>query len=268
MKNARLLQNQTALITGASRGIGRAAALLLAQAGAKVVLAARSGAALHELVGEITQQGGAALAVPADISREDDVTRLFAKGERAFGSVDILVNNASVIQPFGKVWETDPAEWRRLLEINLFGSYLCTRAAVPGMLRRPSGRIIFISSGVAVKNLTGTSAYNSSKAGLERFCGTLAEELAGSGIVAAALRPGKVDTAMQVEIRDSDPAQFPRGDEWREVHRRGELLPPEIPARAILWLASRFGATANGHTFSMSDPDFRARVEKDFALYL
>ncbi|MCB9087471.1 MAG: SDR family oxidoreductase [Calditrichae bacterium] len=114
-------------------GIGRAAALLLAQAaGAKVVLAARSGAALHELVGEITQQGGAALAVPADISREDDVTRLFAKGERAFGSVDILVNNASVIQPFGKVWETDPAEWRRLLEINLFGSYLCTRAAVPG----------------------------------------------------------------------------------------------------------------------------------------
>ena len=85
---------------------------------------------------------------------------------------------------------------------------------------------------------------------------------------AAALRPGKVDTAMQVEIRDSDPAQFPRGDEWREVHRRGELLSPEIPARAILWLASRFGATANGHTLSISDPDFRAWVEKDLKPYL
>ncbi|MCB0293037.1 MAG: hypothetical protein KDH97_22470, partial [Calditrichaeota bacterium] len=84
----------------------------------------------------------------------------------------------------------------------------------------------------------------------------------------AALRPGKVDTAMQVEIRDSDPAQFPRGDEWREVHRRGELLPPEIPARAILWLASHFGAAANGQTFSMSEPDFRARVEKDLEPYL
>lgn len=265
MKNARLLQNQTALITGASRGIGRAAAQLLAEAGANVVLAARSEGALQQLAGEIAGQGGRALALPADISREDEVARLFREGERAFGQIDILINNASVIQPFGKVWETDPAQWLRLLEINLYGSYLCTRAAVPGMLRRQSGRVIFVSSGVAVKNLTGTGAYNSSKAALERLCGTLAEELAGSGVVATALRPGKVDTAMQVEIRDSDPAQFPRGDEWREVHRRGELLPPELPARAILWLASGFGEAVNGQTFSMSDPAFRARVEADLA---
>lgn len=265
MKNARLLQNQTALITGASRGIGRAAALLLAEAGANVVLAARSAEPLQQLAGEIARQGGAAQAVPVDISREADVARLFAEGERTFGPVDILVNNASVIQPFGKVWETDPVHWWRLLEINLYGSYLCTRAAVPAMLRRQGGRVIFISSGVAVKNLTGTSAYNSSKAALERFCGTLAEELAGSGVVASALRPGKVNTAMQVEIRATDPVHFPRGDEWRTVHRRGELLPPELPAQAILWLASRFASDVNGQTFSMSDPDFRARVEKDLA---
>lgn len=260
------LKDKVVIITGASQGVGSAAAALMAGRGAAVVLNARRGGVLRSVVEGIRQSGGEAAAVAGDVSDPAQVKTLVEETIARYGKVDVLVNNAAVIRPFGKVWEADPDAWLQLLKINVYGSFLCAREVLPGMLARNWGRIINISSGVADYNLTGTSAYNSSKAALERFSGTLAEEVNGSGVVVTALRPGKVDTGMQVDIRQTPDKQFPRAEEWREVHRKGQLLDPKVPGSVICWLAGKFGAHLNGETLSVKDSDFMAQVARELAI--
>jgi len=163
----------------------------------------------------------------------------------------------------GKVWETSPTAWYRLIAVNVVGPYLCARAVLPQMLERGSGRIINLSSAAADRNLTGTSAYNASKAALERFSGTLAAELEGSGIVVAILRPGMVDTPMQAEIRRTPTHLFPRVATWEAIYNQGKLRSPAEPAQAILWLASYFAQNCNGQLFDMDDAAFRQRLASD-----
>ena len=264
MSTQNLLEGQVAIITGAGRGIGRATALALAKAGAAVVLAARSEAELASVNDEIRQDGnGRALAIPTDVSDMHRVDYLLVLTLRAFGRVDILVNNAAVAHPVGKVWETSPTAWQRLIAINVTGPYLCTRAVLPHMLERGSGRIINVSSGVAAANHPGTSAYNASKAALERFSGTLAAEVASSGIVVTVFRPGFVDTAMQTELRQTPAHIFPRAAEFQARLDQGLLRSPIEPARGILWLASHFAKNANGQLFNMNDDAFQQRIEAD-----
>src|SRR5512137_2743030 len=179
--NTHFLQNQVAIVTGAGRGIGRATALALAEAGAAVVLAARSGDEIACVADEIKYNGGGpVLSIPTDVSEAAEVDHLLVLTMRAFGRVDTLVNNAALIHPLGKVWETSPTAWQKLLAVNVLGPYLCARAVLPHMLERGSGRIINISSALADVNLEGASAYNVSKAALERFSGTLAMEVKGT----------------------------------------------------------------------------------------
>jgi benzil reductase ((S)-benzoin forming) len=131
------------------------------------------------------------------------------------------------------------------------------------MLERGSGRIVNVSSGAAEADIRGASAYTASKAALERFSGTLAAELAGTGVVATTLRPGLVDTQMQAEMRQAPTHLFPDVAKWQEWYDQNQLRPAAEPAQAILWLASHFARDANGQTFTMNDQAFQARINSD-----
>jgi NAD(P)-dependent dehydrogenase (short-subunit alcohol dehydrogenase family) len=263
MMTTKLLNGQVAVVTGAGRGIGRAAALTLAEAGAAVVVVARSGDEITAVADEIKHAGGQTLAIPTDVSDPAQVDHLLVLSLRGFGRIDILVNNAALVQPVGKVWETSPAAWQQLIQVNVVGPYLCSRAVLPHMLDRGSGRIINISSGVAEKNIKGLSAYSVSKAALERFSGVLAIEMASSEVVVAVLRPGVVDTPMQADLRKTPGHLFPRVSAWQDLHLEGQLRPPEEPAQAILWLASHFGRDSNGQILRLDDDQFRQQIATD-----
>lgn len=263
MKNPKLLEKQVAIVTGAGRGIGHAAALAIAEAGAAVVLAARSPGQISGVADQIKHQGGRALAVPTDVSDLSQVDHLLVLTLRAFGRVDILVNNAALVQPLGKVWETSPVAWSKLISVNVVGPYLCCRAVLPHLLEKGYGRIVNVSSGAADRNLEGASAYNASKAALERFTGTLAAEVKDTDIKVTALRPGIVDTSMQAEIRETSAHLFPRVNLWQTWQDRGQLRPIEEPAQAILWLASHYAADIEGYLVDIDDLEFRRRVATD-----
>jgi NAD(P)-dependent dehydrogenase (short-subunit alcohol dehydrogenase family) len=185
---------------------------------------------------------------------------------RAFGRLDILVNNAALVHPLGKVWETAPNAWEKLVEVNLLGPYLCARAVLPHMLERGSGRIINLSSGAADRNIKGLGAYSVSKAALERLSGILAAEVGDSGVVVTVLRPGVVDTPMQADMRQTPAHVFPQVATWQAWHEQGQLRPATEPAAAILWLASSCGEGKNGQIFSLDDDRFRGQVAADLGL--
>ncbi|MFQ5612525.1 MAG: SDR family NAD(P)-dependent oxidoreductase, partial [Anaerolineae bacterium] len=256
---------QVAIVTGASRGLGRAAAELLAAAGAAVVLAARSETDLNHAAGQIKERGGNALAIPTDVTAVAAIDSLVTLTMRAFRRIDILVNNAALIAPIGRAWEVDPRQWQRLIEVNVLGPYLCARAVLPHMLDRGAGRIINVTSGAADRNIVGWSAYCASKAALDRFTGVLADEVAGTGLVVAGASPGLVDTDMQVEIRRATKAAFPRVEEFRNYQAAGQLQPPSEPARLVLWLASQFGAGQNGAILRFDDETVQGWLARDLA---
>ena len=146
------LTGSVALVTGGSRGLGRAFALALAAAGAKVAVTARTAAQLAETVQLIERAGGSAIAIPSDVSAPDQVAHLVTTAEQ-LGPVNILVNNAGVAGPIGADWEVDPEGWWHTFEINMRGPFLCARAVLPGMVTRQRGRIVNISSGAAYNRL-------------------------------------------------------------------------------------------------------------------
>ncbi len=262
----RLLNNQVAIVTGASRGIGKAVAKTLAQAGAAVVLAARSESELSGIADEIKRAGGRALAIPTDVSDGVQVDYLLVLTLRAFNRVDILVNNAAVVQPLGNVWETSPKAWQQAIAVHVIGPYLCARVVLPHMLERGTGRIINISSGAADSNLQGASAYTASKAALERFSGTLAAETESTGVAVSVLRPGIVDTAMQTDMRQTPAHRFPLVNLWQQWYETEQLRPAKEPAEAVLWLASHFARDTNGKVLSLDDDAFRQQMASDLEL--
>ncbi len=201
------LDGRVAVVTGASRGIGAATAAAVAAAGAHVVLAARDGDALDRVASDIRQAGGAATPVPADVSKEADVERLFAVAGRT-GPVAALVCAAAVLTR-ALFAETTTAIWDQTLGINLTGSFLCCRAAFTAMLPARAGRIVTIASlsGVyATEKFPGLAAYNISKYGIIGLTEAIAVEGREHGISAICVSPGAVDTEM---LRQANPALRP-----------------------------------------------------------
>jgi NAD(P)-dependent dehydrogenase (short-subunit alcohol dehydrogenase family) len=196
------LDGQVAIITGGGRGIGRAIAQALAAAGTAVTVTARSPDQLQETVALIDGAGGRVLAVPADVTDEAAVAHLVAETERQLGPVDLLVNNAGIAGPLVPVWEADPAAWRRCLDINLVGAFLCARAVLPSMTARRRGRIINMSTNVSYPAPYYT-AYMASKVALTRLSECLALETAEYGIRVFSIAPGGVHTAMADEAMAS-----------------------------------------------------------------
>jgi NAD(P)-dependent dehydrogenase (short-subunit alcohol dehydrogenase family) len=245
------LNGQVIIVTGASRGIGAAAAAALAKTGATVVLTARDGALLADVARSI---GPAATAQPCDVSDYAAVEALVAATKSRFGRLDALVNNAGVIEPIVSIAESDPAAWARNIQINLTGAYHAIRAVLPHMLAAGGGTIVNVSSGAAIRPLEGWSAYCSGKAGLHMLTRAIALETANKGIRVFGFQPGTTDTDIQVLIRASgvNPvSQIPRE----------KLTPVELPAKSIVYLCTSAADDLIGQDFSLNDPAFRARLE-------
>jgi NAD(P)-dependent dehydrogenase (short-subunit alcohol dehydrogenase family) len=181
----------TAIVTGGGRGIGLAAARALAGRGVAVTVFARTASELDAAV----RSGAAARACAGDVAREEDVSRLLAEHERALGPVDVLVNDAGILVR-GLAEDTSPADFRRVLDVNLVGAFLCARAVIPSMKARRRGRIVNVASISATVGTPGSGAYNASKWGLLGLTKCLADELREHGIACIAVSPGSTDTAM------------------------------------------------------------------------
>ncbi|MEL6422653.1 MAG: SDR family oxidoreductase [Pseudomonadota bacterium] len=195
---------RTAIITGASKGIGAASARDLAAHGWNVVLAARSADALTSLAAEINAEGnGRAIAAACDVSDYDAVANLVATAHDAFSQLDLLVNNAGVIDPIARLIDSDPVAWHRAAEINYLGVYNGLRAALPVMVAAGTGVVVNISSGAATGALEGWSHYCSSKAAALSLTRCAHKEVGDQGVRVVGLSPGTVATDMQVSIKTS-----------------------------------------------------------------
>ena len=244
------LDNKTAVITGASRGIGAETARLFARHGANVVLLARGEEQIAELAGEI---GKNALAIPCDISRYWEVDAAFRAASQTFGSLDILINNAGVIEPISHLAQSDPDSWGHVIDVNLKGVYHGFRAALPVMQAAGHGTIITISSGAAHGPTEAWSHYCASKAGAANLTRCAHLEAGADGVRIMGLSPGTVATQMQREIKASGINRISRLD-W------SEHIPADWPARALLWMCGPDADEYLGEEISLRDQDIRRRI--------
>jgi NAD(P)-dependent dehydrogenase (short-subunit alcohol dehydrogenase family) len=214
------LENKAVIITGASRGIGRATALAMAQAGAHVAVVARTESQLRALSDEIqAATGKPALVCAADVSNAADVARMVEAALEAFGRVDVLVNNAGFNARKCKIWETTTEEWDAVFGVNLRGAFLCCREVLPGMIERRTGHIINVVSTAAQIGLEQIGVYGATKWGLLGLTKSLIKEARPYNIRVTALSPGGTDTTFRAEARP-------------------QYLRPETVAETIVFVAS------------------------------
>lgn len=230
------MSEKTVLVTGASRGLGAAAARILAEKGVNVVLNARSEEGLREVATSLAGDERSVLVTPGDISQAADCARVVKETVEAFGQLDAIINSAGVLRPLARVADSDPDTWEKNVIVNLVGPFYLTHYALPH-LRARQGRIVYVSTGAAVRPVEGWSAYCVAKAGVNHLARVMAEE--EPEVTAIAFRPGRVDTQMQATLREEGkrgmkPEQHAR---FVEQYEQGELLKPEVPGRALAMLA-------------------------------
>ncbi len=240
-----MLSDKVAIVTGASRGIGRVIALALAKQGAKVVASARNAEALDSLIAEIKTQGGDALAVAGDVALDVDANNLISQAVAIYGKIDILVNNAGITRD-GLLLRMKSADWDAVLDTNLKGAFLCTRAVAKIMSKQRSGRIINMSSVVGEMGNAGQANYCASKAGLIGLTKSVARELARRNVTVNAVTPGFIVTEMTENMtdkaRETMIAQIP-------LSRLGES---EDVANAVLFLASDQSSYITGQVLGVN----------------
>ncbi len=244
------MDGKTVVITGASRGIGESAARAFAKAGANVVLLARGQDAIAKIADEI---GPKALAMRCDVANYADVAAAVDAAVDAFGGVDVMINNAGVIEPVDRMADADPEAWGQVIDINLKGVFHGIRAVLPVMLKVGAGSILNISSGAAHGPNEGWSHYCSSKAGAYMLTRMVHREYGEAGIRCIGLSPGTVATEMQREIKASGVNRVSQLD-W-SVH-----IPPEWPAAALVWMCSNEADPWLGDDISLREEDIRRKV--------
>jgi 3-oxoacyl-[acyl-carrier protein] reductase len=239
------LDGKTALVTGASQGIGAAVAALLARQGARVVLAARNADRLAALAGEIEQAGGSAFVLPLDVAETEQIPERLKSLPPELAAIDVLVNNAGITAD-NLLARMSLADWERVLRTNLTAAYALSREVVRGMMKRRWGRIVNISSVVGLMGNAGQANYAAAKAGLIGFSKSLARELASRNITVNVVAPGYVETAMTDGLPEAARNQL------AGAIPLGRLGRVEDVAWAVLYLASEEGGYVTGHALNVS----------------
>ena len=232
-----MLQGKVALITGASQGLGRALALAYAREGASLVVNSRSEEGIRPVAGEVEGLGAEVLAVAADVSRGEDARRLVEEAVGRFGRIDVLVNNAGLLGPRVAIEEYPEEEWRRVIDANLTGLYLVSKAAIPHL--REGASIINVVSGVSVEGRAEWGAYSVSKFGVEGLSQILAAELEGRGVRSNAVDPGGMRTGMRA-------AAYPQEDPQTRIT-------PEENTAVFVYLASDESKGVTGGRFKAQE---------------
>jgi 3-oxoacyl-[acyl-carrier protein] reductase len=238
------LSGKVAVVTGASRGIGRQTALTLAGAGAAVVLTSRGDAA-EAVAAEVTAAGGQAVALAADVTDAEAVQRVIGTTLERFGRIDILVNNAGITRDT-LLLRMKRDDWDAVLATNLTGTFLCTQAVLKTMLKQRSGRIISISSVVGQSGNPGQTNYAATKAGIIGFSKALAREVASRAITVNVVAPGLIDTDMTRDISSDAQAT------WASAIPLGRLGTPEDVAAAVCFLASDAAGYITGQVLAVN----------------
>jgi NAD(P)-dependent dehydrogenase (short-subunit alcohol dehydrogenase family) len=232
-----MLQGKVALVTGASQGLGRALALAYAKEGASLVVNSRSEEGIRPVAGEVEGLGVEVLAVAADVSRGEDARRLVDEAVGRFGGIDVLVNNAGLLGPRVAIEEYPEEEWRRVIDANLTGPYLVSKAAIPHL--REGASIINVVSGVSVEGRAEWGAYSVSKFGVEGLSQLLAAELEGRGVRSNAVDPGGMRTDMRA-------AAYPEEDPQTRIT-------PEENTAVFVYLASDESKGVTGKRFKAQE---------------
>lgn len=261
------LDGKIALVTGAGKGLGRVFAQSLAAAGATVVLSGRSSSELVEAARAIEREGGKAFAVSFDVAARDAVDKSVAEIERSHGRIDVLVNNAGLWGPIDNLWEADPDAWWRTMEVHIGGAFHCSRAVLPGMIARGSGRIINIVSHAGVYRWPTCSAYSISKAAVVKLTENLAAELSRTGVAVFAYHPGLLTIGLgeqATEMQATPGSAADRAAAWiRSEFAAGHAVTPDRAADVLVALASGEADGLSGRYLTVDDDLSALEKRKD-----
>ena len=247
------LIGKTAIVTGASKGIGKATVMELASLGVTVIAASRNVEQLKNINTDGPHTAGQVHPIQGDVSNYEDVKKITQFALSLSGKIDILINNAGLIEPISKLADSSPEEWANVANVNYKGVYFCIRSVLPTMLGVGEGVIVNVSTGAATSPREGWSHYCSSKAGALMLTKMVHHEYAQSGVRAVGLSPGTVDTDMQVSIRKS--GLNPISKLPANVH-----TPVSVPAKIIAWLCTTDAKEFDGDDVSLKDPVIQKRA--------
>jgi 3-oxoacyl-[acyl-carrier protein] reductase len=237
--------NRIAMVTGASRGIGRACALELAKAGAKVALAARQVDKLEAVAEEIRAAGGSAFVAPMDLGSHDSIKEAFAAVTKDFGAVSILVNNAAVTRD-GLALRMKPTDWDAVIQTNLSGTFYCIQQVLSPMMRERWGRIVNVSSVVAEAGNAGQANYVASKAGVIGLTKAMAQEMASRSVTVNAVAPGFIETDMTAGLKDEIKATVLSSIPMKRFGKAEDV------AAAVRFLCSEEAGYITGHVLDVN----------------